>query len=142
MRITQKKTVSSEVVGKCQAHLNQCRATAAAEIKTLREKRRAAGAKKGEGRVGGWHRDAVLNAIMGEGPEVMSSAASSYWDDMKRKYPEMCADDAIPSTDSPNGHTGRLGKVKEKFIGGKWYHWDRAQRTWVPGEVSKRKGIA
>ena len=141
MRITQKRTVDKQLLGAAQKKLDAARATAAAEMKTLREKRRAAGAKKGEGRVGGWHVDAVMNAIASEGPEVMSAAAKGYWDDMKRRYPEMCADDAVPGTDSINGRRNRLGKVREKWIAGKWYHWDDKLGDWVPGEITKRKGV-
>lgn len=141
MRITSKKTVDKQAVGRAQAKLDAARAYAAKEMSDLRAKRKALGIKPGEGRVGGWHRDAVMNAIQSEGPEVMSSAAKGYWDDMKRLYPEMCADDRIPGTDSINGRSNRHGKTAEKFVGGKWYHWDKKLGAWVEGEVSKRKGI-
>lgn len=141
MRITHKKTVNKQLVGKAQAKLDAARAYAAKEMADLRAQRKAIGAKPGEGRVGGWHRDAVMNAIQSEGPEVLSSAASGYWDDMKRLYPEMCADDRIPGTDSLNGRANRHGKTVEKFVNGKWYHWDKKRCEWVEGEIRKRKGI-
>lgn len=136
-----KRTVDKQAVGRAQARLDAARAFAAKEMKELRERRKAVGAKAREGRVGGWHRDAVMNAIESEGPEVMSSAAQGYWDDMKRLYPEMCADGCVPGTDSINGRGNRLGKVKEKFVGGHWYHWDKKLGGWVRGEATKRKGI-
>ena len=142
MRITTKRTVDKQLLGAAQKRLDAARASAATEMKSLREQRKAAGAKKGQGRIGGWHVDAVMNAIASEGPEVMTAAAKGYWDDMKRRYPEMCADDAIPGTDSANGHRNRLGKVREKWIKGQWYHWDNELGDWVPGEITKRKGIS
>ena len=141
MRITHKKTVDRQAVGAAQAEMDRARAFAAAEMKDLRARREASGAKKGEGRVGGWHRAAVMNAVETEGPEVLSSAAKGYWDDMKRLYPEMCADGGAPGTDSPNGRKCRVGKVAEKYIGGKWYHWSPSDQTWVEGELTTRKGF-
>lgn len=130
------------LLGKVQKRLDASRAMAAAEMKELRERRKAAGAKKGEGRVGGWHIDAVMNAIASEGPEVMTSAAKGYWDDMKRRYPEACADDNIPGTDSANGHRNRYGVVRERWRNGHWEHFDKKTGEWVAGEITKRKGIA
>lgn len=141
MRITTKKGVDRQKAGAAQKSLDRARAFAAAEMKELRERRKAAGAKPGEGRVGGWHIDAVMNAVATEGPEVLSGAAKGYWDDMKRLYPEACADDNIPGTDSANGRKNRLGVVKERYRAGRWEHWDAKRREWVPGEITKRKGI-
>ena len=141
MRITHKKTVDRQKLGAAQKSLDAARAVAAEEMKTLREQRRAAGAKPGEGRVGGWHIDAVMNAVASAGPEVLSSAAKGYWDDMKRLYPEACADDNIPGTDSANGHKNRLGVVKERYRAGRWEHWDKKRGEWVAGEITKRKGV-
>lgn len=141
MRITHKKTVDRQAVGAAQKRLDAAREFAAKEMKELRERREAVGAKPGEGRVGGWHRDAVFNAIAQEGPEVMTSAADGYWRDMKRLYPESCADGRVPGTDSLNGHGNRYGRVKERYRAGRWEHWDAARGDWIPGEISKRKGI-
>jgi len=141
MRITSTKGVDRQFVWKAQKRMDAARAMAAAEMKELRQRREAVGAKKGEGRVGGWHREAVMNAIASEGPEVLGSDAKGYWDDMKRLYPEMSADGAIPGTDSVNGHVGRMGKVKEKYFRGKWWYWDKRIGDWVEGEITKRKGI-
>ena len=141
MRITHKKAIDKQKLGAAQRDLDCKRAFAAAEMKELRQRREAAGAKPGEGRVGGWHRDAVMNAIATEGPDVLSSAAKGYWDDMKRLYPEMCADGRVPGTDSINGRGNRYGKVKERYRNGRWEHWDAKKHDWVPGEVTKRKGI-
>lgn len=141
MVIKHKKTVDKQVVGRVQKHLDSAREFAAAEMKELRAKREAVGAKKGEGRIGGYHRDAVMKAIMEYGPDVMTPAAQSFWDDQKRMYPEMSADGVIPGTDSLNGRRNKYGKVKEKWIAGKWYHWDASTGGWVEGEVTPRKGI-
>ena len=140
MRITHKKTVDRQKLGAAQKSLDAARAVAAEEMKTLREQRRAVGAKPGEGRVGGWHIDAVMNAVATEGPEVLSGAAKGYWDDMRRLYPEMCADERVPGTDSINGHACKYGKVKERWIHGVWHKWDKKRREWVPsGESGKGK---
>jgi hypothetical protein len=142
MRIAHKKTVDRQKLGAAQKRLDAARKFAAAEMRELRERRGAAGAKRGEGRVGGWHVEAVMNAVATEGPEVLSSAASGYWNDMRRLYPEMCADGAPPGTNSANGRANRYGKCRERMRNGRWEHWDASRREWVPGEITKRKGIA
>lgn len=137
MRIAHKKTVDKQVVGECQAHLDKQRAIAAAAAKERRELRKATGAKAGEGCVAAWGRDAVLNAVMQYGPEVMSD--KGYWDDMKRRYPEACADDRVPGTDSVNGHRNKFGRVSKRFVGGRWYVWKGGK--WVAeGENVQRRG--
>lgn len=141
MRIKSKPTVDRQKLGAAQKHLDDARAFAASEMKELRQRREAAGAKKGEGRVGGWHIDAVMNAVATEGPDVLSGAARGYWDDMRRLYPEMCADGNVPGTDSANGRVNRYGRVKERYRAGRWEHWDAKRGDWVPGEITKRKGI-
>lgn len=141
MRITSKPTVDRQALGRAQKKMDAARQFAAKEMAELRAQRKASGAKPGEGRVAGWHRDAVFNAIAKYGPEVMTSAASGFWDDQKRSYPEMCADDRVPGTDSVNGHKCRMGKVSEKFIHGKWWHWDPVVSDWVEGQVTKKRGV-
>ena len=127
MRITHKKTVDKQKLGAAQKELDSAREFAAAEMKELRQRREAAGAKPGEGRVGGWHRDAVMNAIATEGPDVLSSAAKGYWDDMKRLYPESCADDRVPGTDSLNGHGCKFGRVSRRYVRGQWWVWKNGE---------------
>ena len=141
MRIAVKNGPDKQAYGKIQKHLDAARAENAAAMKELREQRKAAGAKRGEGRVGGVHIDAVMNAIATEGPEVMTSAAKGYWDDMKRMYPEISADDSIPGTDSANGRRNKYGVVKERWRNGRWEHFDKKRGEWVAGEITKRKGI-
>lgn len=137
MRITHKKTVDRQATGAAQASMDRKRAFVAKEMQELRARRKAAGAKPGEGRVGGWHRDAVMNAIATEGPEVMTDAAKGYWDDMKRLYPEACADDRIPGTDSLNGHGNRYGRVSKRYVGGKWYVWNAQANAWIEESEAK-----
>ena len=67
--------------GARQRKMERAKAATAAAMKDLAAKRKAAGAKSGEGRIGGVHIDAVMEAINQEGPEVMSQAASGWWDD-------------------------------------------------------------
>lgn len=141
MEIKTKPTVDKQKLGFMQHKLDQARADAAAAMKDLRAQRQAVGAKPGEGRVGGWHESAILNAIATEGPEVLSSAANSYWDDMRRMYPEMCADDRIPGTNSLDGTKNKYGRTKERMRGGIWEHWDQELKAWVRGEITPRKGI-
>lgn len=142
MRITSKAGVDKAKIGAEQASMDAKRAFVAKEMKELRAQRKAAGAKAGEGRIGGWHRDAVYAAVAKYGPEIMTPAGQEFWDDQKRAYPEACADDHIPGTDSINGHVTRGMKIKEKYMHGKWWHWDPKVNGWVEGEVMKRKGIA
>lgn len=141
MRIASKPGIDRQRIGAEQAAMDAKRAYVAKEMKTLREQRKAAGAKAGQGRVGGWHRDAVYAAVAKYGPEVMTAAGQEFWDDQKRAYPEACADDRIPGVDSPNGHKTRGLKIREKYMHGKWYHWDAVLGGWAEGEVTKRKGV-
>ena len=138
MRITHKKTIDRQATGAAQKRLDDARAFAAKEMQELRERRKAVGAKPGEGRVGGWHRDAVFNAVEQYGPDVLSGDAQGFWDDMKRLYPESCADDRVPGTDSINGHGCKFGRVSKKFVGGRWYVWKNGK--WVAeGENVQRR---
>lgn len=141
MRINHKRTVDKQAVGAAQARMDHAKEVCYREMKDLAAKRKAVGAKPGEGRIGGVHRDALFEAVRQEGPEVLSSAAKGWWDDQKRLNPWMCADGVVPGTDSINGHRNRLGKVSERWMKGKWYHWDSKVGDWVPGEITKRKGI-
>jgi len=138
MTIKHKKTVDRQKLGAAQKRMDAARAFAAAEMKELRERRAAAGAKHGEGRTGGWHIDAVMNAVATEGPDVLSGAAAGYWDDMRRLYPEMCADGAPPGTDSANGRKNRLGVVKLKWIRGVWHRFDKKRGEWIPENEDRR----
>lgn len=111
--------------------------------KELHARRRAAGlVGKREGRIGAKSRLAVLNAIRTEGKEVMTEAGECFWKDMARRYPWQNPDGVAEGTDSPNGHVNRLGKVSERYTASRgWEHWDPASGDWVPGEITKRKGI-
>ena len=127
MKIKIKKGVDRQAVGAAQKRLDRAREFAAKEMQELRERRKAVGAKPGEGRVGGWHRDAVLNAVEQYGPEVLSGAAQPFWDDMKRLYPESCADDRVPGTDSLNGHGCKFGRVSRRYVKGVWWVWKNGE---------------
>ena len=123
-----------------QARMDRAKREAQAAMKDLAEQRRAAGAKPGRGRVGGVHYDALMNAVQNYGPEVLTPAAKGFWEDQKRRHPWMCADGVVPGTDSANGHACRQGKVRERMVGGKWYHWSERAGGWIEGEVIPRKG--
>lgn len=131
MIIKEKKGIDRELTGAAQAALDRKREFAAKEMAELRERRKVAGAKPGEGRVGGWHRDAVMGAIETYGPDVMGKDAQGFWDDMKRLYPESCADDRVPGTDSANGHGCKYGRVSKRWRYGKWWRWDKKKADWV-----------
>lgn len=138
MRITKGKCVDRQAIGRAQAKMDAAKRVAYKEMKDLAAQRQAVGAKKGEGRVGGVHRDAMFAAIASEGPEVLTAAAKSWWDDQKRRNPWMCADGVVPGTDSINGHVCKYGKVSERWMNGKWYHWENG-KGWVEGELKKGK---
>lgn len=140
MRI-KSKSVNRQAIGAAQADIDAKIAYSCKEMKTLAEKRKAAGAKPGQGQTGGIHRDIVFAAVQKYGPEVMS-ASSDFFDALKRENPALAADGVVPGRDSINGHRSHFGAAKEKFIGGRWYHWDKKLGDWVPGEVGKRKGIS
>ena len=142
MRITHKKTIDRQATGAAQKRLDDARAFAAKEMQELRERRKAVGAKPGEGRVGGWHRDAVFNAVEQYGPEVLSGDAQGFWDDMKRLYPESCADDRVSGTDSINGHGCKFGRVSKKFVGGRGYVWKGGKWVAEGKNVSRRDAEA
>ena len=127
MRIKHKPTVDRQATGAAQKRLDRAREFAAKEMQDLRERRKAVGAKPGEGRVGGWHRDAVMNAVEQYGPEVLSESANGFWDDMKRLYPESCADDRVPGTDSLNGHGCKFGRVSRRYVRGQWWVWKNGE---------------
>jgi hypothetical protein len=141
MRIKVKKTTSPLYERECMRLEREKRFEMAA-CRELKEMRRQTGAKRGEGRIGARSRYAVLNAIRTEGKEVMSPDAKGFWDDMARRYPWQDVDGMVPDSSSPNGHVGRFGKVSERFVGGRWYHWDGASGGWIEGEASPRKGVA
>ena len=60
-------------------------------------------------------------------PVVLSGAAQPFWDDMKRLYPESCADDRVPGTDSLNGHGCRFGRVSRRYVRGQWWVWEKGE---------------
>ena len=73
-------------------------------------------------------------------PVSLGYAFECYWDDMKRANPWMCIDGKVPDGNSTNGHRGRHGVVKERYVAGiGWMHWENGE--WQPGEATGRKGI-
>lgn len=140
MQIKSKPTVSKRYLAEC-ARMEREKNLEIAQSKKLYAMRRQMGAKKGEGRVGAKSRYAVLNAIATEGKEVMTEAGQGFWDDMQRRYKWQAEDGNWNDGNSANGHVTRLGKVSEKFMRGKWYHWDAAVGGWVEGALTKKKGF-
>ena len=139
MRI-KSKTIDRQAIGAAQADIDAKIAYSCKEMKTLAAKRKAAGAKPGQGQTGGIHRDIVFAAVQKYGPGVMS-ADSDFFDALKRENPALAADGVVPGRDSINGHRSHYGIAKERCIGGVWYHWDKKLGDWVQGEVGKRKGL-
>lgn len=72
---------------------------------------------------GSVHYEALAEAVLTEGPEVLSAAAEGYWRDMERANPWMMIDGAPEDGNSINGHRGRHGKVSMRRVNGKWYRW-------------------
>ena len=140
MQIKSKPTVSKRYLAEC-ARMEREKNLEIAQSKKLYAMRRQMGAKKGEGRVGAKSRYAVLNAIATEGKEVMTDAGQGFWDDMQRRYKWQAEDGNWNDGNSANGHVTRMGKVSEKFMRGKWYHWDAAVGGWVEGALTKKKGF-
>lgn len=66
--------------------------------------------------------EALDQAIATEGPEVVTEAATEYWDDMRRRYPHIDPQRHNGSTtgnvrsSSLNGKRNRFGRVKEKIV--------------------------
>lgn len=138
MRITHKPTVDKQAVGRAQARMDQIKRRDFDHAKTLKAQREAVGAKKGEGRVAGYSEEAVMEAVATHGSEVLSD--KRFWKEVKIENPWMCADGVVPTFDSPNGRANKYGKVRERWRGGRWEHWDKKRGEWVPGEITKRKG--
>lgn len=135
------KNADDRKMAREQKRLDAAKSATFEAMKELREKRRAAGRSDKQGLVGQIHYDALMNAVEQEGPDVLSSAGRDYFEFEARQNPWMTVDGKAPGTDSINGHRCRLGKVKEKYIGGEWYHWDAKKGDWVKGEATKRRGI-
>jgi hypothetical protein len=85
-------------------------------------------------------RSAYIRAVQTEGTHVATAEGEPWWREQERKHPCILAGGNRPEgTDSPNGHVNRFGRVKERMVGGKWYHW--AGGKWVEGEAGKRRGL-
>lgn len=141
MKITQKRTVDKQLLGHAQKRMDAQKEYSYREMMKLAEKRKAVGARKGEGRTGGLHKGIVYSLVAQYGPEIMTAAGNEFWNDLKRENPWMCADGNVPGTDSINGHRNRIGNVKDRYSHGQWWHWDKQLGSWLPGESMKRKGI-
>lgn len=140
MRIKSRPTVDNAYLAKCR-RMEAAKRLEIEESKKLIELRRQVGAKPHEGRVRARSAEAVMNAVLTEGKEVLTSAGKSFWADMERRYKWQAPDGNWSDGNSPNGHVNRLGKVRERMRGGRWEHWDNRLGGWVPGEITPRKGI-
>lgn len=58
---------------------------------------------------------AVMNAVDGEGPEVLTKAADGYWADMRRRHPHIACGRPDPGQ-SINGMRNRHGRVSTKIM--------------------------
>ena len=141
MRIKVQKGVDTNAMAAGQRRLDRAKAETFAAMKELKERRAASGVRKRFGRTGAIHYDALVHAMDEQGKDVITPAGKDYWDFEKRKNPWMCEDGCVPGTDSVNGHVNRFGKVRERFMRGKWWHWDDKTGDWVEGAVSKGKGF-
>ena len=138
MLIKQKWT--DRTYGARAASMQRAKEAAMRHCKAEREKRSALGSNAKFRKGDSVHFDALAEAVRTEGPEVLSAAAKGYWDDMKRANPWMCIDGEVPDGNSPNGHRGRHGVVKERYVAGYgWMHWENGE--WQPGEATGRKGL-
>lgn len=126
--------------GARKASMRRAKEAAMRHCRLEREKRSARGSNAKFRKGDSVHFDALAEAVRSEGPEVLSAAAKGYWDDMKRANPWMCIDGEVPDGNSANGHRGRHGVVKERYVAGiGWMHWENGE--WQPGEATGRKGI-
>lgn len=135
------QNVDDKAMAAGQRRLDIAKAETFKAMEEVREMRRAAGKTKRRGRVGGIHYDALMNAVEQQGSEVLSAAGQDYFEHEMRINPWLSPDGKAPSRDSINGHKCRLGKVREKFMNGRWYHWDAKAGGWGPGEITKKKGV-
>ena len=133
------KKYEDPTVATRQREMDAAKKASMEHCRELAEKRRACGCRKGQGLVGGIHYDALMEAVKQEGPEVLGAAAKGWWDDMKRMNPWMCADGCVPDGNSVNGHRGRHGVVRERFMRGRWWKWEHGE--WVPARQVEKKGI-
>ena len=139
MMIKSRPTVDGRYLAQC-ARMEQEKKLEIAQSKALYDLRRQVGAKRGEGRVGAKSRLAVLNAVRTEGKEVLTEAGQGFWDDMQRRYHWQAEDGNWNDGNSANGHACRLGKVSEKYMRGKWWHWDPQAQAWAEGKREPSNG--
>ena len=140
MRIKSKPTFDAKYAAACR-RMEAEKQLEIRESKKLYALRRAVGAKRGEGRVGAKSRAAVMNAVATEGKEVLTDAGEGFWQDMQRRYHWQAEDGNWNDGNSANGHRNHFGVVRERYRAGRWEHWDAKRGDWVPGEITKRKGI-
>lgn len=132
MRIKTQAAVDTDAMAANQRQLDAAKQASFEAMKDLRERRRAVGATKRQGRVGGVHQDAMFHAIEERGKTVLND--DDYWRFEQTKNPWMTLDGHAPNTDSPNGHSTRHGKVSTKVI----FHngmattlvWDKKSAGW------------
>ena len=76
-------------------------------------------------------RKAYMEALKREGPAIATEEGESWWRDQERRNPFIMAGGRRPDgTDSPNGHTCKWGRVKEKYVAGRgWFRWENG--GWV-----------
>lgn len=137
MRIKVQPPVDTGAMAARQASLDHAKAETFAAMKELKARRAAAGSRKRQGRTGAIHYDALVHAMDEQGKDILTKAGDDYWNWEKRRNPWMCEDGCVPGTDSANGHANRFGKVSERFVRGKWWHWDPVAQTWAEGPAKK-----
>ena len=140
MRIKSKPTYDAKYAAACR-RMEAEKQMEIRESKKLYDLRRQLGSKKHEGRVGAKSRLAVMNAVATEGKEVLTDAGEGFWRDMQRRYHWQAEDGNWEDGNSANGRKNHIGKVRERYRNGRWEHWDAKKHDWVPGEITKRKGI-
>lgn len=140
MRIKTQAPVDTDAMAAGQRRLNAAKQASFEAMKDLRERRRALGANKRQGRVGGVHQDAMFHAIEERGKTVLND--DDYWRFEQTKNPWMTLDGHAPNTDSINGHKTRQGKVSTKIIFRNGYAitlaWNKKKHDW---NVVKREKI-
>ena len=66
------------------------------------------------------NREAYINAVLENGPEITTAAGQEYWQDQVKKFPHLATNDKFRHVRVPRG-TSRFGRASMIFRGGKWY---------------------
>ncbi len=81
------------------------------------------------------NRQAWINAVLENGPEITTASGKEYWVDQVKRFPHLATSDKHRHIRVPRG-TSRFGKSSQVWRGGQW--WQEVGGRWVPVGAGKR----